>query len=811
MFEHGMASKRKTHKAPTVTPARAAAAEPYSVSKRGWIAVGLVAALGLGAVIWYFGTLRDLPGSTAGPAPAAGIGATAPDFVGSQACSDCHAPEYAAWQGSQHRLAMQPASEDSVLGNFADVSFEQFGVQTRFFRDGEQFMVHTEGPDGQMADFQIQHTFGVYPLQQYLVELPGGHVQALSIAWDSRPAAQGGQRWFHLYPDEKIGHDDELHWTRRQQNWNYMCADCHSTNLQKNYDAAANSYATTWSEISVGCEACHGPGSVHVELATHAAKTGQRPVQSGLTVALDERRGVTWAIDPATGNAARSGPRNSEREIQVCAQCHSRRGQFSNDYRAGEPLTDHYLPALLTDGLYYPDGQQRDEVYKWGSFLSSRMYAQGVTCSDCHDPHTQQLRAEGNAVCAQCHLASKYDSLGHHFHEPGTKATACTACHMKTETYMVVDPRHDHSFRIPRPDLSDAFGVPNACIQCHTNRRNQWAAAEILKRYPEPKHGFQDFTDAFFLSDQGDPRAAYPLLQVAANPAEPAIARASALTRMARRPTREGMAVAMSALKDANPLVRRSALEMIEQLPPLDRRSALPLLSDRSRIVRMQAAHALAPLAADTIDEEHRDAFERASAEYVAAERFNADRPENRSNLGGYLLMRGDYTGAEAEYRAALALDERYVPAWVNLADLKRSRQLEPEAETVLREGLQRVPADPALHHALGLSLVRQQRLTEGVEELREAAEQAPGNVRFAYVYAVGLHSQGARAEAITVLEQALERAPSDTQLLSALANFHAEAGELERARAYAERLQELLPGDPGVQELLRSLGSPAG
>ena len=250
---------------------------------------------------------------------------------------------------------------------------------------------------------------------------------------------------------------------------------------------------------------------------------------------------------------------------------------------------------------------------------------------------------------------------------------------------------------------------------------------------------------------------------------------------------------------------------MIEQLPPLDRRSALPLLSDRSRVVRMQAAHALAPLAADAIDEEHRDAFERASAEYVAAERFNADRPENRSNLGGYLLLRGDYTGAEAEYRAALALDERYVPAWVNLADLKRSRQLEPEAEAVLREGLQRVPADPALHHALGLSLVRQQRLTEGVEELREAAEQAPGNVRFAYVYAVGLHSQGARAEAITVLEQALERAPSDTQLLSALANFHAEAGELERARAYAERLQELLPGDPGVQELLRSLGSPVG
>jgi Flp pilus assembly protein TadD/cytochrome c553 len=790
----------------TPTPA------PADKSRRAWIATGIFAALGVGAVIWYFGTLRDLPAPASGPAPVATIAAgTSPEFVGSKACSGCHAPEYEGWQGSQHRLAMQPATETSVLADFADVALEQFGVQTRFFRDGDRFMVRTDGPDGEMADFEIRHTFGVYPLQQYLIELPGGHMQALSIAWDSRPAAQGGQRWFHLYPDEKIGHDDELHWTGRQQNWNYMCADCHSTNLQKNYDASSNSYATTWSEISVGCEACHGPGSVHVELATRAAEAGQRPEPSGLTVALDERRGVSWSIDPATGNATRSRARSSEREIEVCGQCHSRRGQFSNGYHAGEPLTDHYLPALLTDGLYYPDGQQRDEVYKWGSFLSSRMYAKGVTCSDCHDPHTQQLRAEGNMVCAQCHLASKYDSPRHHFHEPDSAGAACAACHMKTGTYMVVDPRHDHSFRIPRPDLGDSFGVPNACTQCHKDRQNQWAAAEILKRYPEPKHGFQDFTDAFWLADQGDPRAAYPLIQVAANPAESAIARASALSRIARQPTREGMAVAMAALKDASPLVRRAALEVIEQLPPLERRSALPLLSDPSRIVRMQAAHALAPLAADAIGDEHRSAFERASSEFVAAERFNADRPENRSNLGGYLLLRGDFDGAEAEYRAALALDQRYIPAWVNLADLKRSQQLEPQAEAILREGLQVMPADPALHHALGLALVRQQRLAEGVEELRKAYEQAPGNARFAYVYAVGLHSEGARSRAISVLEQALERAPNDTQLLSALASFHAEAGEVPRARAYAERLLELLPGDPGVQQLLRSLDQPRG
>jgi predicted CXXCH cytochrome family protein len=771
---------------------------------------GLVAAGILVATIWYYGTLRDV----APPAPVSVSGeptvpASAAEFVGSNACRDCHVKEFDAWQNSQHALAMQVATEATVLGDFADASFEYAGIRSSFFRRGDEFVVKTDGPDGALAEFPVRHTFGVYPLQQYLVELPGGRLQALSIAWDSRPADKGGQRWFHLYPDERIDHRDELHWTRRQQNWNYMCADCHSTNLQKNYDARSDSYATSWSEISVGCEACHGPGSAHIDAARRAGAGGGDNARAGLTVALDERRGVTWSIDPATGNASRSRVRDSEREIGVCAQCHSRRGQFSNDYRAGESLTDHYLPALLTDGLYYADGQQRDEVYNWGSFLSSRMYARGVTCSDCHDPHTQRLRADGNAVCAQCHLASKYDSAEHHFHVTGGAGSACADCHMKTETYMVVDPRHDHSFRIPRPELSESFGVPNACNQCHTDRSSQWAAVEIRKHYPDPKSGFQDFAGAFAAADARDPRAAYPLLQVAANPAESAIARASALTRIARQPTREGMAVAMTALKDPSPMVRHAALEVLEQLPPLERKAALPLLSDQSRIVRMQAAHALAPLADDAMGAEARASFERASAEYVAAERFNADRPEHRSNLGGFFVMRGDYAAAEQEYRAALALDERFVPAWVNLADLKRTQGLESEAEAVLREGLALMESDAALHHALGLTLVRQQRHGEALTELRTATLSAPGNTRFAYVYAVGLHSQDRRTEALAVLEKALELAPNDIELLSALASFNAEAGKRERALAYARQLQELLPGDPGVEELVRSLQQP--
>lgn len=664
----------------------------------------------------------------------------APGYVGSQACAKCHAAEYERWQGSQHALAMQVADEKSVLGDFSGRRFRHYGVTSEFFQRDGRYMVRTDGPDGQLADFAVRHVFGVYPLQQYLVELPGGHVQALSIAWDARPKAAGGQRWFHLYPKELIGHDDELHWTQRRQNWNYMCADCHSTNLQKNYDPATNAYATTWSEISVGCEACHGPGSAHLVLAEAAAASGEPYSASGLTAQLDERRGVAWTIDPATGNATRSKPRDSEREIEVCAQCHSRRGQFSSDYRAGEALLDHYQPALLDEDLYHPDGQQRDEVYNWGSFLASRMYAQGVTCGDCHEPHDGKLRASASDTCAQCHSASKYASASHHFHADGTPGSACVSCHMGTETYLVVDPRHDHSFRIPRPDLSATLGVPNACNQCHADRSAEWAAAAVRKHYPEPRPGFQGFAEAFAAADANDPAATIALTQVVANNDESAIARASALRRLARTPGETAISAAEAALEDPSPLVRAAAIDAFDALPPLQRRSLVPLLGDPLRIVRMRAARALAPLADDAFDAAGLDAFRKATAEYVAAERHNADRPEHRTNLGGFLAERGDYVSAEAEYRAALRLDGRFAPAWANLADMFRALGREADTETTLREGLSMSPSDATLHHALGLSLVRQQRKDEALRELRRATELDPDNARFRYVYEVAVN-----------------------------------------------------------------------
>ena len=266
-------------------------------------------------------------------------------------------------------------------------------------------------------DFQVLYTFGVAPLQQYLIGLPGGRLQAFGIAWDARPASDGGQRWYHLYPDRKLAAGDPLHWTGIDQNWNYQCAFCHSTNLQKNYDAATTQFKTTWSEISVGCEACHGPGSRHLDWATKTVD-GKRVDDpgKGFAFTLDERPGVSWRTG-LDGYLSRSVPRTEDKVVHVCAACHSRRQQFSSDPLAVSKFFDAFRPSLLAADLYHSDGQQRDEVYNYGSFLQSRMHAAGVTCSDCHNPHSGALRHEGNATCTQCHASERFDAPAHHHHE----------------------------------------------------------------------------------------------------------------------------------------------------------------------------------------------------------------------------------------------------------------------------------------------------------------------------------------------------------------------------------------------------------
>ena len=733
-------------------------------------------------------------------------GSPAVDYVGRARCAACHAEQAKRWEGSHHDLAMQEATQASVLGDFADATFDWFGPVTRFYRKDGRFMVRTDGPDGTLQDYEVSHTFGVYPLQQYLIAFPGGRLQALDIAWDSRTKEEGGQRWLHLHPQDPVRAGDVLHWTGPNLNWNYMCADCHSTNLRKGYDAASQTYHTTWSEIDVSCEACHGPGARHVEWAEHKARGEPADAADlGLNPRLNERAGVAWSIDPTTGRASRSTPLRTDHELQVCARCHSRRSQLTDQAEAGTPLLDAFRPALLTEGLYYPDGQIRDEVYEWGSFLQSKMHAAGVTCSDCHDPHAGKPRLPGDLVCAQCHPAERYAAKTHHFHVEGGPGASCIACHMPTTNYMVVHARHDHSMRVPRPDLSIALGTPNACNRCHADQTPQWAAGQVEVWYGRPARGWQDYAPALAAAQAGLPEAAGALREVIADPERPTIARATALQALGAYPSRESFHQFQAALASADPLQRLGALAGMEGFGPRGAALAVGALWDDLRAIRIEAARQLAEVPAVQLPKTVQDQRAAGMAEYVAAQTFNAERPEAQVNLGGLYADLERPAEAEAAYREAIRLQPDFIPAYVNLAQLLSGIGREAEAETVLETGLAR-HASADLSHALGLSLVRQKRLDEALTRLAEAATQGPDNPRYPYVYAVALQGAGRLDEALAVLAAAIERHPGDAEALVALVTFSREAGRTEQALAYASRLQALLPGNTEVDALVREL-----
>jgi predicted CXXCH cytochrome family protein len=535
----------------------------------------------------------------------------------------------------------------------------------------------------------------------------------------------------------------------------------------------------------------------------------------GLVERFSERRDATWTRDTATGNAHRSSaPRSLRAEVETCGLCHARRSEFSENWAPGQWLSDTHAVSPLGRGLYHADGQMLDEVYNYGSFKQSKMFAAGVTCSDCHDPHSAKLRSPGDGVCLQCHSSDKYAAVAHHQHAEANPPLPCASCHMPTRTYMVVQPRHDHSMRIPRPDLSAKLGTPNACNDCHMDRSADWAASAIERWHGPSRKGFQNYAEAFHAarSDQSD--AEKLLAVVAADKNAPAIARATALTELAPRVSPANVNLARAGLSDPDPIVRIGALDMLEGVPaaqiwPL----ASPLLSDPIRGARIRAASLLAAVPTASQPPADRERFERAAAEFIAAQRFNADRPESRSALGGFFAKRGRAADAEAEYKAALRLTPKYAPAAVNLADLYRGLGRESDGERVLLAALAASPQDAGLHHALGLTLVRRQRADEALGELRRAAELDPGQARYAYVYAIALHSAARGDDSLAILEESLARHPADRDTLQALMTYSRDSGDVGSALEYAERLARIPAADPNlaglIQDLRRQVGRP--
>ncbi len=720
------------------------------------------------------------------------------EYIGGQQCAACHLDEADAWLGSHHDLAMQVADSGAVLGDFADVEFNYNGVRTEFFRRGVEYWVRTDGPDGELTEYQITHAFGAEPLQQYLVELTVGQVQALSIAWDSRPAAAGGQRWFHLYPDDTVDHVDPLHWTGTFQNWNGTCAECHSTNLRKNYALATDSYRTTFSSIDVDCEACHGPGSLHIAA----------PEQAPLHLAHDAE--VRWLFVDDTGIAQRTPTLTSRQELETCAQCHSRRSQFTDDLAPGDAFLDGFRPSLLDENLYHADGQIQDEVYVYGSFLQSRMHAAGVSCSDCHDPHSTGLRFEGNALCGQCHLASTYDVTEHHRHERNTSGSFCVDCHMPAKTYMVVDPRRDHSFRVPRPDLSASLDTPNACNGCHEDENTEWATAAVAGWFPEGRSQTFHYGQALHAGRAWTADRAELLREIVLDSATPAIVRATAVSLLARQIDDLALDAIDQILRGNDVLIQLAALDALESVPPASRiQAAQRFLTHSLQALRMAAARVLLPARAELSERRAAD-LDAALAEYREAQLFNGDRAEGLFNWAIMLVQLGREDEAEVLFLDAIERAPVFTAAYVNLADLYRRSGREEEAQALLEQAIANNPLEPSAPFALGLSLVRSDAPDDAFAELERAAALAPDAPYYQYVIGIALNSSGERERAIETLIDVHARFPGHRDTLIALATIHRDGGEIDQAAIYARRLLAFSPADSVARSLLDELASMA-
>ena len=717
-------------------------------------------------------------------------------FVGSRKCMDCHKKEYDQWQNSHHDHAMDVANDKTVLGDFENAVFISHGVTSRFYQREGKFFAHTQGPAGTMGEFEITHTFGWYPLQQYLVPFPGGRLQCLPIAWDVR-----GKRWYHLYPDEVVDSGDWLYWTNAGQNWNGMCAECHSTNLKKNYDIRSDTYQTTWSEIDVGCEACHGPGSLHAKWAEMPDMARPKVENYDLVVKTSKLR--------------------SRELVELCAPCHSRRA-ILGDYTHVEPdLLDSLLPSLLTPELYFPDGQILEEVYVYGSFTQSKMYHRDVRCGDCHDVHSAKLIREGNDLCLQCHRAEEYDTKGHHFHkkkgeegEPirsadgkllfaiGTGAE-CAQCHMPGRTYMGIDYRPDHSFRIPQPELTIAINAPNACNRCHWDKTAQWSDETITRWYgPGRKRHYGSIIEA---GRKGMPGAGKRLARLAVDPLHPVIVRATALSLLNAYPSETVTRACNLALMDDEALIRRTALDSLNA-SDMDRRAkpVAPLLYDPVKAVRIQAAFMLAGEPSRHLDANEKKVFQSALKEFISAMEYSGDFAFGRYNLGNLYVTLNKTEDAIRQYEAAIKIDKLFYPAKVNLAMLYNRMGRNEVAERLFRET---VDENPQLHEAaysLGLLLVEQKKYQDAVEYLRKAAKGMPNRPRVHYNLGLLLQQLKLWDQAEASLHRALEISPDAMDYLHAIADHYLRRGQMEAAGRIAERMVEKHPDNPLGQRVLR-------
>ena len=701
------------------------------------------------------------------------------EFLGDNNCKECHKEEFKDWQGSHHDKAMQIADSTSVLASFNDEKFTSQGITSHFYKKGNNFYVNTEGPDGNYHEYKVIYTFGITPLQQYIVQFPDGHYQCLRTAWDSVE-----NKWFDLYPDFKVVHSEWLHWSRGALNWNNMCADCHSTNVRKNYDQKTHSYNTKYAIINVNCEACHGPGKKHVE---DVNRLGDNYTSTGtMHMTLDTK---------------------PKELVDQCARCHMRREQYSTNFNFEGTMLDHYFPQILNDQLYYPDGQILDEVYVYGSFVQSKMYQNNVTCNNCHNSHSLKLKFEGNALCAQCHLPNKYDTPKHHFHKENTEASQCINCHMTGKYYMGNDFRRDHSFRIPRPDLSLKYGSPNACTGCHEDKDDKWAWEEFIKQYGE--------VDSIHFSEKlapgliQEPNAHIGLAELMNDKTQPEMVRASAVRAISNYNTEDLIEQYLSLLNDESPLVRGTTLDVLSEINTTDYATYfLPLLEDSKRSVRVKAFYGLGGLTEFQIPEKYKSSYQKVKKEFFDYLNINSDFAGGRIKRAQYYIKKGDLQAGIEGYESALEIDNINNQIRLDLANLYYNNQNFLKAEKTFKTVIEQEPEYGPVYYSLGLLYAELNRIDEAIIQMQNAANHMPTNTRIYYNLGLLYGKKQDYKNAEKTLVNGLKIDANNESLLYALAHHYSNTNQGEKAINILTKLIELYPNNSQYLSFLRQLNS---
>jgi len=723
-------------------------------------------------------------------------------FVGNNSCSECHTDAYNNWKNSDHDNAMAIASDSTVLGDFNDVKVNFRGVESRFYKKEEKFFVYTEGPEGKMGDFEVAYTFGVRPLQQYLIPFEKGRLQCLPIAWDTQQ-----KKWFHLadsiYIGMSIPSHDWLYWTNNGQNWNAMCAECHSTNLEKNYDLNTQVYTTSWSEINVSCEACHGPASKHL-----------------IWSELKDEEKEKWDF---SGFEHKSIDLNTEEMLNQCSYCHARRSSLSDLSSNGEHYLNQFLPNLVNEESYYFDGQILEEDYVFTSFTQSRMHTRNIKCSDCHEPHSLKTKQEGNLLCLQCHNFKIYDNESHHFHQKTGKGqsefmtengfydqgdgTQCVDCHMTGKVYMGVDFRRDHNFRIPRPDVSMRVGSPDACTGCHKEMK-QVEAVGILEKWYPGSFAKKQYGDLFHDIAYGDENAMYKILPYLNDTSKSSMVKASAIEYISRLYSIDGMEEIEAFLTNEDPLLRFAATQFYRNSDAsINSNQMLKALNDPLRAIRTVAVINLLSMNYQASDSLSQIKFEKAQKEYLNYLERSADFAVSRHNLGIYYANKGETSIAIRHLKEAIKIDDRYYPAMLELAILySRSGQADV-AEKWLLYTLANDPDNLRAVSYMALLKAENKEFDQSISYFERAIEIDPFNPRFYYNLSFIYQEKNDFEKTEKNLLKAIELDPYNKDYLYGLAYFYKTHNNNEKALIIASKLIKLYPNDTDIKSFLLSFG----